>query len=66
MRCGACDGPVVLMDHYYHEGAPENPSRVWHIVAPLYFKSNFDYTECLVGFCSAACSAEYLKENYEG
>ena len=55
-KCAVCKGDAPDMEHVFVEGDPQNPSRRWTIIAPLYFKPNDDNTAMIEGYCSPVCS----------
>ncbi len=48
------------MEHVFHEGDPNSPTRTWTITAPLYFKANADNSACVEGYCGPACALKRL------
>lgn len=60
MNCTVCGIDAPTMEHVFHEGDPQNPTRTWTIVAPLYFKADDTNTKCIEGYCGPVCSLKGL------
>lgn len=56
MKCASCGNDAADIEHVFCEGDPQNPTKTWKIIAPLYFKADETNTQAVEGYCSPACS----------
>lgn len=58
MKCIVCNNECEVLTHTFFKGTQDRPERFWTVVAPLYYKSNNENTECIEPYCSCKCSFE--------
>lgn len=63
MICAVCGAKVETVTHHFHTGDPRRPSERWTIEAPQYFAATPDHRRMVVGFCGAACSLVWHRQN---
>jgi hypothetical protein len=64
VNCAICDRRVRTLTHTFQEGVIGNPSKVWNIEAPMYFKASEDHRSAVENYCGPACATQaFLRAN---